>query len=423
MRAHIIVGPAALAGLVVVAACSAGSDDTGFNGSGASSGDASVGAGGTVTGQGGGSVMDVAVNELLVPCEFADDQDHDGDGYSFAEGDCNDCDVLTNPGAFDVVGGVNGGESVDEDCDGTVDNEPTDCDGSIAINDVSGFNGAKAIGLCRKVDPAATGKAKTWGVLSAKYVKVDGTDGMNPQSHGIVPGFGAANVQQGASMLVLSSGFARAPGQQGWVSPEGADMNTSSGAPAGYPKESPACPGIVTGAVNDPAALELEIRVPTNANSFKFNFNFYTFEFPEYICSQYNDFFVTMLEPKVPSLPDGNISFDSEGNSISVNNALLHACQAQKAPPANPMKDYACPLGTALLQNTGFASPEKSGPHAATGWLVTQAAVQPGSTIKLRFAIWDSGDSTLDSTVLIDNFEWSVEASAKPVTEPVPNPK
>ena len=34
-------------------------------------------------------------------------------------------------------------------------------------------------------------------------------------------------------------------------------------------------------------------------------------------------------------------------------------------------------------------------------------AVQPGSIITLRFAIWDSGDGILDSLALIDNFRWS----------------
>ena len=204
-------------------------------------------------------------------------------------------------------------------------------------------------------------------------------------------------------------------------------MGITSAAPDGFPIESPACPGVITGAVNDPAALELRIRVPTNAKSFKFNLNFYTFEFPEYICSQFNDFFVTLMDPPPPTAVKGNISFDQDTNPISVNNSLLQVCVAQKAPP-NPQdggaqKDFPCPLGPGLLDNTGFAAPTNSGPHAATGWLVTSAPVAPGSIVTLRFAIWDSGDPVLDSTVLIDNFEWSVDPATQPITEPVKNPK
>jgi hypothetical protein len=241
---------------------------------------------------------------------------------------------------------------------------------------------------------------------------------MNDLSHGIVPQFGAANVQQGKAMLVLSSGTARAPGQPDFQSPSGAQMGTSCGKPIPN-MDTPACPGVVTGDPNDPAALELQIRVPTNAKSLKFNLNFYTYEFPEFICSQFNDFFVTLMDPKPQGSNDGNISFDQDTNPISVNNSMLQVCDAQQA----GNKDFSCPRGSGLLGNTGFDESDWSGPHAATGWLQTSAPVTPGSTITLRFAIWDSGDEILDSTVLIDNFTFSVEPANGTTTTPVPVPK
>lgn len=417
----------------VGAACSANSDDSTFgpgNGGGGATGepDAAAGSGassgsggGVVTDSGGGPVFDAPVNTdagNVVNCPHADDQDHDGDGYSFLDGDCNDCDPNANPGAFDIVGGIDGGPGVDEDCNGVVDDEPTDCDVGIDIGDPDPMAGARAIGLCRTAIPNAVGKDRTWGVLSARYVKADGTDGMNPMSHGVLPVFGAAQVQQGAAMLALSSGTARAPGQPGYQSSQGAMMGTTSAPPPGYPKESNACPGVVTGGVHDPAALEVVLRVPTNANSFAFNLNFYTFEFPDYICSEFNDFYVTLMMPRPPGLQDDNISFDQDNNPISVNNSLLQVCTAQTAGG----KYFPCPLGPALLQNTGFTGP-LIGEHAATGWLQTNAPVEPGSEVTLRFAIWDSGDQVLDSLVLIDKFEWSVEPAEGTSTEPVEGPK
>ena len=418
----------------VGAACSANSDDSTFgqgtSGSGGTSGQggaAGSGGGSGSSGTGGSIVTDsgpfidapvTTDSGNVINCPYADDQDHDGDGYSYEEGDCNDCDPNANPGAFDVIGGVDGGPGVDEDCNDVIDDEPTDCDVGIDIADPDPMAAARAIGLCRTADANAVGKERTWGVISARYVKADGTDGMNALSHGVLPAFGVANVQQGASMLALSSGTARAPGQPGYQSSQGAQMGTTSAAPDGYPKESPACPGVTTGGVNDPAALEVVIRTPTNANSLTFNLNFYTFEFPNYICSEFNDFYVTLMMPRPSGLADDNISFDQDGNPISVNNSLLQVCSPQTAGG----KNFSCPLGPSLLQNTGFTGP-LIGEHAATGWLQTRAPVEPGSEITLRFAIWDSGDQVLDSLVLIDKFEWSVDAASGSSTEPVPVPK
>jgi hypothetical protein len=49
--------------------------------------------------------------------------------------------------------------------------------------------------------------------------------------------------------------------------------------------------------------------------------------------------------------------------------------------------------------------------------------VEPGSEITLRFAVWDSGDSVLDSLVLVDDFQWSLETMEDPSSQPVSSPK
>lgn len=54
---------------------------------------------------------------------FKDNVDHDGDGFSFQQGDCRDCDPSVNPGAYDFPGN---GE--DENCNGVADDEPLGCD-------------------------------------------------------------------------------------------------------------------------------------------------------------------------------------------------------------------------------------------------------------------------------------------------------
>ncbi len=334
--------------------------------------------------------------------------DQDGDGFTVAQGDCNDCDPNTNPGAYDVPG-----DKIDEDCDGQTDNAPTNCDGNIPdIGYTDPMAAARAIGLCQ----TTTQNSKKWGVISAEYVKADGSSGMNQYSHGLLPNFGPnVHVQEGKNLLMLSSGTARRPGDANYQSPQGAQMGTSCPTPPGFPIDSPSC-NVTTANdhnANDPAGLQLSIRVPTNAKSFTFQFDFYTFEFPTWVCTQYNDFFVALQNPAPPNSQQSNISFDSKGDPVSVNNGFLEVCKAQNAGG----KTFACSKGTSELSGTGFEN------HAATGWLETQSPVKPGSVIQLRFAIWDMGDHVLDSSVLIDNFKWSADAAKEPGTKPVPVPQ
>ena len=413
--------PASVCGLLIIAACSAGSSDNVPSGGGAAAG-TSGGNGDSGSGNGnGGNEGDAFVrpdDEGGVICEPESEYvDNDLDGWSVSEGDCNDCNPSINPGAFDDPN-----DGIDNNCDGIVDNPIALCDSDLDIDDADAMKGARAIELCRVGNPTPEWPEWPWGVISAKYVKADGTVGMKAIQRGLLPSFGATSVQRGQRMLALSTGTARATDQPGWLSPVAVEHGTESNPPQGYPKEAPACPGVNTKPIAlDPAALEIEIMVPTNANSFSFDFNFFTYEFPHFICSEFNDFFVTLLWPRPNGLPDENISFDSLGNPISVNNSLLQVC----VPQETGGKWYECPLGPGSLNGTGFDEHNEQyyqyrGPHAATGWLVTKAPIQPRSTIKLRFAIWDSGDYWLDSTVLIDNFTWGVETVKDVGTTPAP---
>lgn len=411
-------GAASIAtGLFLGAACSGsggGAATGGFGGSsaadggGATGGGGSGGTGGTIgvdapggsSGSGGGQ-----------PCSSLPDDDADKDGFTFNTGDCNDCDPNANPGALDVLG-----NGVDEDCNKTADDSTFDCDsqiGDLASTDAQ--DAARAIGLCH----FTTQGDVTWGVIEAKYVLADGGTGVNPLSHGLLDAFGAnVGPLDGARLLALSSGTARTPGQPGYQSLAGFDMGTSSAQPAGFPIDTPSCQNVTSGGdANDPAALELTLRVPTNAKSFGFSFNFYTYEYPNFICSPFNDFFVALQDPAPPNAVQGNISFDFEGNPVSVNNSFLEVCNA--AGWAGP-KYFSCQLGGNQLAGTGFDETDSNGPHAATGWLETISPVTPGSIVKLRFAIWDVGDHVLDSSVLLDNFRFSAEEASESTTTPIP---
>ena len=348
------------------------------------------GGGGGFGGDGPGEASECGINNT----GGDPDKDYDGDGYALKD-DCNECNTGINKGAHDIPG-----NGIDEDCSGVADDEEIECDDDLPQSGSDPFDGAKAIGLCKKADPDGPG----WGVVSAKWVRPDGTSLNNMVGVGILKQFGVNAPQLGGSMLAISSGAAREK------APQTTDKGYSHGTPDGYPKESPACPGVTTGTARDGVALELKIRVPSNAKSFSYQQNFFTQEYPVFICSQYNDFFVTMLDPIPAGLEDGNIAFDQDTNPISVNNALLQVCTSG----THKGKFFPCPLGPETLSGTGFEG------SAATGWLTTSAPVDAGTDITIRFAIWDSGDGRLDSTTLIDDFRFSVDGADSTQTKPSP---
>ena len=434
-----------LSAVLPVAACLGSKPDSGFGGNGSSSsgGGGSAGSsGGSSSGSGGsgssGGVgmfgTDGAAPPMKGSCQYQDSTDHDGDGFAFTDGDCNDCDPNTNPGAFDVPMNM-----IDEDCSGKADDEPSGCDVNAVLDSTDPFNAALAIDLCRKTTASAVGKARTWGVLDATFVSPDGSDTCSDENsgtpgscvananfalgHGNLTHLGVDKPRQGSHMLGISSGTARDPTDPGYQDVGGFDKLFTVGAAAGFPTAAPACPGVVTGQPHDGMALRLVIRVPTNAQSFTFNEQFFSYEFPDYICSTYNDTFVVEMAPKLPTLPNGNVAFDQSGNPISVNNSLLQVCDPQTAGG----KAFACPLGSSSLQGTGFGTDTAGSNHAATGWLVTTVNVDPslkGKDITLLFAIWDSGDGIPQSSAIIDNVTWSTQPGQNtPVTMPSPGPQ
>ncbi|MFN7697267.1 MAG: MopE-related protein, partial [Deltaproteobacteria bacterium] len=152
--------------------------------------------------------------EMMPASDFAGPycpgRDEDGDGF----GACDCCDstdegctepARVNPGAIEVAG-----NGLDDDCDGTVDNaEMAPCDADLRSASADPFEYARAMDLCRRAD-AASGR---WGVIEARFALAGGCGDPASAQRSIRPAFGATPLQRGASMVVLSSGSAAAPGQ------------------------------------------------------------------------------------------------------------------------------------------------------------------------------------------------------------------
>ena len=125
-------------------------------------------------------------------------------------------------------------------------------------------------------------------------------------------------------IVLISSGGAAGktdtnPAYHDWVSYTHTGTNTSP-----YPQDfyaangntlpnAPGCTPPSGTTANDPVMLTFRVRVPSNAKSFSLKLNFISKEFPEYVCTQFNDTFVILLdstwvdEPANPT--DKNLAF------------------------------------------------------------------------------------------------------------------
>ena len=174
----------------------------------------------------------------------------------------------------------------------------------------------------------------------------------------------------------------------------------------------------------------LKIQVPANAKGFSFDFNFYSGEWPEWVCTSFNDAFVAWLTSTAwkGNAGDYNISFDGNKNPVSVNNQFFDVCSPANATvgcdgTASLPADK-CSLGNAELKGTGFfvsgdmACGQSDSGGGATGWLTTQAPVTPGEIITLQFMVWNTGDEAYDSSVLLDNWQWIATDTGVTTTRP-----
>jgi hypothetical protein len=388
---------------------------------------------GTTSGMGGDIVvidagnLDSGDSGMITCTPGGPNDDVDGDGWTPAQGDCDDCDPNVNPNAVEVPTPP-GGTPKDENCNGMVDEAPLPpCDTGLDIASLEPLDAVKAVDLCKM----SNGMMNDWGIVSAKWVVADGSPPPTTHpaidnfhlGHGLLSAFGSTvKVRHGVTMLGLSSGTARQPTDPGYQSVNGFDKGYTSNSPMGFPKESPACPGVMTGQPHDPTGVELTINTPSNATGFSFDFDFFTFEWPGFICSTFNDFFVAILSPIPPGQTDGNISFDTMGNPVSVNNAFIQVCGCMGNPPAPCQaggKVFPCALGDLDLIGTGFGFDLGYEDHGSTGWLQTKAPVPKNSQITLRWAVYDSSDGILDTTTLIDNWQWIATAGVAVGTNPI----
>jgi hypothetical protein len=397
----------------------------------------------------GGQVMptaEICADGLDQDCNgLVDDApDLDGDGFTACTGDCCDAPsqcanpAMVGPHAFEVPG-----NSIDDDCDGTTD-VITHCDTGLASDSAVASDAAKALGVC------LVAGATSPGLISASFTKADGTVATNqprPVQHALRPRFGTNNTAlEGASLLVMSTGPAAAPGDVGadpnqssaWAAQSAmpSDWFAANGSAVPVPT---GCPPMNNNTAWDSVSLKMTVRVPANAHGFTVRAKYLTADYPASVCSPYVDEFIALVDSSYVAQgsdpvnpPDKNfaaVSLPTSRRLVGANLAsgstgyFTDCINGVTGCSGGTAGTYAACTSTSGLVATGYDTARAGFCDAnslrggATGWMTLSCNVVPNETISLRFIIWDGNDPTYDSTVLLDGFQWSttnVTAGAAP---------
>ena len=298
-----------LASALVAGACSGTATYSGFasgdDGSGDGRGSSETSSGGSRSDSGssrGGSTSGGNSNGLTNPGNSGMFGSSTGDGNGGGPVACN-----PSPENYDFPRG-----GCDNNGSGTVD-EPVVCDTDLP-------QAGTAVQFAKAMEYLPDGHQHTDGA-SSRPPSRRATTARNPAlgQWALLPQFGSViKPLEGGSLGVLSSGYALQcddsssstscsasgtgdPYFKGyqtpmWPSEQGFGPFVGSGvgiAPPGYPKATGSCPQATE--IYDTIGLTLEIKVPANAQGFTFDFDFYSGEWPEYVCTAFNDSFVAWL--------------------------------------------------------------------------------------------------------------------------------
>jgi hypothetical protein len=217
------------------------------------------------------------------------------------------------------------------------------------------------------------------------------------------------SAREGDTMLLLSSGYGGVPDAAGVVM-NASLVNDSNGNPDGKPMPAPmtaqpgsgaapfvGCDGVGDcsdslaaqwaagdSEANDLIWFQFASQVPGGTHGFSIDFAYFSEEFPEYVGTTFNDMFVVWSNSETYT---GNLCFiDDEPCTVT---ALWPTTFQNNSPPE--------------LAQTGFSS------DGATGWFQIKGSAEPLELLQLSFAVFDMGDSSWDTMVLLDNFQWDCE--------------
>ncbi len=193
------------------------------------------------------------------------------------------------------------------------------------------------------------------------------------------------------------------------------NCTTSAGAAILGPNDSPSVSGLVSGAFSvdpqlatvdagagyDTAALQLEVT--PGGSYLKFSFVFASDEYPEFVCTIFNDAFGFFIRRKGTSTWQNVALLPGTSTPIAVNTINGGVCGADYNPgTAAPSFNLS---NSALYVNNGDGSTPLNNSHlqydAFSIPIVVDAAVTAGATYEVKLVIADSGDANWDSAIFL----------------------
>lgn len=338
-------------------------------------------------------------------------------------------DDTTTAGTTDTTGGDTGNN---DECVLAMMHEPCDAMSNDALhalglnctslggNFQDGINAVKVSNISFQAPPEMQGK-RTWQVAKSYGTYID------PMTN--APFW---NSREGDKVLLISSGLLPAPDANGAVVVDDGDVyndaafggqwdSDSMPPPMSPQKGSPDPNGFTNcddindcsntlldqwnlgnGDAEDKMWFSFQVKAPAladgdqaDAKGYTFDFAYFSAEFPEFVDSEYNDIFVVW-----------QASEDYTGNVTFINEQPLTVTALWPIDFEGECEflDPNCTGADPHLEGTGYILD-----GGATGWYKATSGVKPGETFTLAFAVFDMGDSTYDTTAILDNWMWDCE--------------
>lgn len=351
-----------------------------------------------------------------------DEADLDGDGWTACQGDC--CETLgpgcftpklVNPGAFEVLN-----NGVDDDCDpATQDAVEPPCSEIADFTGVTAADVAKAIDICQTTTADAPLPLKKWGLLTSVQLLANGAapsdaalnDIQNKQT-AILTEYGVGNItpRKGPTMAGISSGVMRDQFDPGYAGISNA-LTTISQPPDAYlAAHGGALPSSAGCSGTCPAGAGANDSVNIRLQiRVPTNAKSFSYDF-RFFSSEYWTFQCSIYNDFYLALLKSTVPGIPTDKNISFD---------EKKNPISvnngffdvcvPQGCNTCPGGVGELAGTGMQLNNTGG---ATKWLTTDAPIVPGETMQIELMIFDVTDSQFNSVAVLDNFRWKQEGAA-----------
>lgn len=242
----------------------------------------------------------------------------------------------------------------------------------------------------------AAALAQAMGIPAAYIVSASlfsiGTNAVDPRGAAVHTGtLGNFSPREGTTFAVITSGdVAIIPGSNDEAGAD-VDQGTESGS------------GVESGG-DDLVKLVLVLNPPDNAKAFSFDFAFLSEEYPEFVGTAFNDFFVVEKD-------GSQITFDTSSGNTKINSPY-NICYDQQGQPISINANF---FKENTNQNTGTEM---------DGWtpvLTTCAPLISTDSLVLTFFIGDIGDAAYQSVTYLDNFLFLEENSFTVTYNPATN--